>query len=574
MLVIRRGTDAERAAVTFAEGELVYTTDNQEVWIGDGSTAGGILVTGAGGGTIDDTAYDATTWNANLDGASKNAIRDQIETMLTAIALNTAKVTNATHTGEVTGSGALVVDKTAISGKSAVTIDAADYLLIGDSSDTDNLKKGLVSDIAYPAADAAKVAFISITGAVDLDQIDSDTTTNNAKVTNATHTGEVTGSGALTVDKTAITGKSLVTVDPADVLLISDDSDSGNLKKVAASDFLSPSVSVISPASITADQDDYAPTGFGAATYVRLGGDNGLRAITGLAAPTGSDPIEKTLVNVSAYMLYLPQDHPDSTAGNRFTGYPGDYYLYPGASAKILYDVTSSRWRVMSGDPGYARPTVRYDWSASSTTAGDNNSIAVSAMIAGGTAPAATASTTSLPAFASLSTASSSTGGSFIYLTKNVGTYSSFGAAHNFAEAIVSIPTLSDGTETYAAELQITNIPSSASTLENNNTIGIRYSHSINSGKWEVFTQSSSGSEDVADSGITVADATLYKLRIEIDKSLSEARGYINGVYIGKVETDLPNAVILGSRAIIVKSAGTTARTLNVHSLSAGAIYP
>jgi len=54
---------------------------------------------------------------------------------------------NATHTGEVTGTTALTVDKTAITNKTAVTIDTADYVLISDSSDSGNLKKGLVSDL-------------------------------------------------------------------------------------------------------------------------------------------------------------------------------------------------------------------------------------------------------------------------------------------------------------------------------------------------------------------------------------------------------------------------------------------
>lgn len=37
----------------------------------------------------DDTAYNATSWNANVDAATKNAIRDKVETMDTAIGLNT-----------------------------------------------------------------------------------------------------------------------------------------------------------------------------------------------------------------------------------------------------------------------------------------------------------------------------------------------------------------------------------------------------------------------------------------------------------------------------------------------------
>jgi hypothetical protein len=43
-LKLRRGTDAERAAVVFNAGELVYTTDTKQLWVGDASTPGGILI--------------------------------------------------------------------------------------------------------------------------------------------------------------------------------------------------------------------------------------------------------------------------------------------------------------------------------------------------------------------------------------------------------------------------------------------------------------------------------------------------------------------------------------------------
>ena len=66
----------------------------------------------------------------------------------TSVLINSSKVTNATHTGEVTGSVALTIDKTAISGKSTVTAVGSDYVLIGDTSDSDNLKKVLISDFA------------------------------------------------------------------------------------------------------------------------------------------------------------------------------------------------------------------------------------------------------------------------------------------------------------------------------------------------------------------------------------------------------------------------------------------
>lgn len=46
-LRIRRGTDAQRSGRTFELGELVYTIDSQQLWVGDGVTAGGAPVVGS-----------------------------------------------------------------------------------------------------------------------------------------------------------------------------------------------------------------------------------------------------------------------------------------------------------------------------------------------------------------------------------------------------------------------------------------------------------------------------------------------------------------------------------------------
>ena len=45
-LQLRRGTSGTRTTITPAAGELIYTTDNKLVYVGDGSTAGGTLVSG------------------------------------------------------------------------------------------------------------------------------------------------------------------------------------------------------------------------------------------------------------------------------------------------------------------------------------------------------------------------------------------------------------------------------------------------------------------------------------------------------------------------------------------------
>lgn len=43
-LLVRRGVDVDRQVITLSEGELGYTTDTKKLYIGDGSTPGGILV--------------------------------------------------------------------------------------------------------------------------------------------------------------------------------------------------------------------------------------------------------------------------------------------------------------------------------------------------------------------------------------------------------------------------------------------------------------------------------------------------------------------------------------------------
>jgi hypothetical protein len=52
-LQVRRGTAAERGTITPAVGELCYDTDTKKLYVGDGSTLGGIAVDTAGSGIAD-----------------------------------------------------------------------------------------------------------------------------------------------------------------------------------------------------------------------------------------------------------------------------------------------------------------------------------------------------------------------------------------------------------------------------------------------------------------------------------------------------------------------------------------
>jgi len=75
------------------------------------------------------------------------------------VAANTDKVTNQTHTGQVTGDAALSLDSTAISDQTLVTALGADYVMIGDTSDAGNLKRALISDFASAGGDMAVATY-------------------------------------------------------------------------------------------------------------------------------------------------------------------------------------------------------------------------------------------------------------------------------------------------------------------------------------------------------------------------------------------------------------------------------
>lgn len=59
-LQIRRGTDATRQTIIFDQGEITWTTDTNKLFVGDGSTAGGINVIASAAGT-------GLTWNSTTN---------------------------------------------------------------------------------------------------------------------------------------------------------------------------------------------------------------------------------------------------------------------------------------------------------------------------------------------------------------------------------------------------------------------------------------------------------------------------------------------------------------------------
>ena len=172
---------------------------------------------------VDGTDYNSQ-WATPASGVTDHLLLSNIgvkthATLDTEVGLNNAKVgITPTQASDITANNAKVTN---------VTTDLAT---------THNASTVVVT--SSDGTDATINAATSVTAGIMSEAIYDDHVLNNAKVTNATHTGEVTGSGVLTVDKTSITNKTTVTAVSGDFLLISDTGDTGNLKKVDALDFL------------------------------------------------------------------------------------------------------------------------------------------------------------------------------------------------------------------------------------------------------------------------------------------------------------------------------------------------
>lgn len=333
------------------------------------------------------------------------------------------------------------------------------------------------------------------------------------------------------------------------------------------------SPSVITPAQITSNQNNYSPTGWADATLVRLSGDNGFRAITGFAAGTAGEV--KTLTNVGSYCLYLAPEHSSSTAANRIA-FQEEVILWPGSSCQILYDGTSSRWRPMSSpSPMYKVPTKTkyYDegLARASTAAAADNALDIWGSITPGVV---NASSTEVFSSIDLNTGTTASGGSGIMYPHDLeGAYIT--SSHIVIKTFVKTPSAaSDGTNTWYYFVRIADNPYSGF-FNQNNTIGLRAGNGVtNAANWEAYSRSSGGTDTVVDTGVAFATNTDVELMVSLNKAGTEATYWINGNVVARITTNLPSATTVGWSQQLEKTAGTSARSFKVYSFMGAAIAP
>lgn len=104
----------------------------------------------------------------------------------------------------------------------------------------------------------------------------------------------------------------------------------------------------IAPPQITANQNDYAPTGAAAASVLQLSSD-AARSISGLAG--GADGRIISVINAGSQPIILLDDSVSSSAANRFS-LGGDLTIAARQAAMLRYDGATSRWQTL------ARPTL------------------------------------------------------------------------------------------------------------------------------------------------------------------------------------------------------------------------
>jgi len=102
----------------------------------------------------------------------------------------------------------------------------------------------------------------------------------------------------------------------------------------------------LTPTQITADQNNYSPTGLSYSSRLRISSD-AARNITGLVAGATDEVI--AINNVGNFAITLKHESASSTAANRFwLPSLADHALSSGAGCLLCYDATLARWTVVS----------------------------------------------------------------------------------------------------------------------------------------------------------------------------------------------------------------------------------
>ena len=105
---VRRGTNAQRLTVVLEEGEIAYTTDTKEFYVGDNVTLGGTLI-----GPMSISGYVPLTRSLTINGTTYDLSADRTWSVGTVTSVSgTGTVSGLTLTGSITSAGSLTLGGT------------------------------------------------------------------------------------------------------------------------------------------------------------------------------------------------------------------------------------------------------------------------------------------------------------------------------------------------------------------------------------------------------------------------------------------------------------------------------
>lgn len=318
-----------------------------------------------------------------------------------------------------------------------------------------------------------------------------------------------------------------------------------------------------SPAQLTADQNDYAGCGT-TSSVCRLSVDTTARDITGITG--GIDGRVLTLVNITnpGYIYLIDEFYnTSSTAANRLNLGGFNCILSANDTATLLYDSTSSRWRIIGGTASCGwnhylgkRHIIDYQPCYSAATGTDTN---LFDQTASGTGAAMNVPLAVVGGACYMTlTLGTTTTGRASATTSLTGGYYFSGGYTTFVTAVITGAALSDGTDDYIYYV------GSLDSVSAEPTDGcfLKYNDGVNSGRWQgVCTNNSTPS--TCDTGVTVATSTAYSLGIRVNKAGTSVTFFVNRTNTCTVTTNIP---VTSARAFawgyaIRKTLGTTSRS-------------
>jgi hypothetical protein len=167
-LRIRRGTEAQRTGATFDLGEIVWTTDTNKIYVGDGVNLGGknVLATSAGVGLI----WNATTQRLDFNGSGTGIVNVQADANPALGGNLNLNNRNITGTGNITITG---------------TVNATQFVGLPTFRLVTDLTPALGGNLGLNSQDIVGTGDINIVGAI---RSSGTVTTGEAVLTAATGT--------------------------------------------------------------------------------------------------------------------------------------------------------------------------------------------------------------------------------------------------------------------------------------------------------------------------------------------------------------------------------------------------